>query len=87
MTDPLKTYAAGPTGPLAGAFAITPSDTTDLPQITRQLRVTGTAGNVAVIWASGDQTVEPVALGDVLDWRIQRVKATGTTATGIRGYY
>ena len=31
--------------------------------------------------------VEPVTAGDVWDWRIRRVRSTGTTATGLRGYY
>ena len=76
----------GLTEPLRGAFAITPSDTVDLPKVTRQVLFTG-AGNVVVIWADGTETTEAVTAGARLDWRIRRVKATGTTATGMRGYY
>lgn len=75
------------TSPLIGGFAITPSDSTDLAQMTRQIRVTGSSGAIAVIWADGTQTVEPVSAGESLDWRLVRVRATGTTATGLRGYY
>lgn len=73
-------------GPLVGAFAITPSDASELPFVTRQIYAAG-AGNVAVVWADGSQTVEPIAAGERVDWRVKQVKATGTTATGIRGYY
>ena len=75
-----------PTEPLVGSFTVAASDTVDLPRITRQIYAAG-AGNVSVIWADGSETVEPVAAGDRLDWRLKRIKATGTTATGLRGYY
>lgn len=86
MSDIFDTYAQSPLGPLTRAFAIAPSDTEILPAVTRQIRVTGAAGNLSVVWASGVETVEPVSAGDVLDWRLRQVKATGTTATGLRGY-
>ncbi len=54
--------------------------------MTRQLRITGQGDALAVIWLDGAQTLEPVAAGDILDWRIRRVLATGTTATGVQGY-
>jgi len=75
------------TRPLRSGFTITPSDTADLEQVTRQIRVTGAAGDIAVVWVDGATSTEPVSVGDVLDWRIKRVLSTGTTATGIRGYY
>jgi hypothetical protein len=87
MSDTYSHHMPGLSSPLIGGFAITPNDAADLAVATRQIRVTGTAGQIAVIWIGGDETIEPVAAGDVLDWRIQRVKATGTTATGLRGYY
>lgn len=87
MSDPLKNYTAGLSSPLTHAFVIAPSDSADLPFVTRQIRVTGTGGNIVVVWAGGEETTEPVAAGDVFDWRIKRVKSTGTTATGLRGYY
>lgn len=87
MPDLFASNTPDLTSPLIGGFAITPNDASDLPQITRQIRVTGTSGALSVTWADGSQTVEPVSTGDVLDWRLVRVKATGTTATGVRGYY
>lgn len=73
--------------PFIGAFAVTPNDSNDLPYTTRQIRITGTSGNIVVVWFSGLETTEPVTAGDRLDWRIKRIKSTGTTATGIRGYF
>lgn len=72
--------------PMIGAFDITPNDTIDLVQPTRRIKATG-AGNISVNWVDGSTTVEAVTAGTFYDWRIARVKATGTTATGIRGYY
>lgn len=85
-TDSFAGFTATPTGPLTGAFAITPSDSVDLAKVTRQIYAAG-AGDIAVVWASGAETVEPIAAGERVDWRIARVKVTGTTATGLRGYY
>lgn len=76
------------TGPLIDGFPITPSDTVDLPNDTRQIRV-GVGGNIAVRFIGSPETTRiiPVNAGDVLDWRLRRVMATGTTATGLWGYY
>ncbi|MGL4813143.1 MAG: spike base protein, RCAP_Rcc01079 family [Beijerinckiaceae bacterium] len=87
MPDSYNSMSPSLTSPLIGGFLIVPDDGNDLPEVTRQVRVTGGAGNVAVIWASGLETIEPVNAGDVLDWRLRRIKATGTTATGVRGYF
>lgn len=86
MPDLYSSTTMGATGPIIGAFAIAPNDSADLPFVTRQLYFAG-AGNVAIVWSSGAETIEPVGAGDRLDWRAARIKATGTTATGIRGYY
>lgn len=87
MPDIFADRNIGLSSPLIGGFSITPADNLDLPMVSRQLRVTGSGGNIALIWQGGDETIEPVSAGDILDWRIRRVKATGTTATGLRGYY
>ena len=73
--------------PLIGAFPITPSDVADLPNNTRQIRVTGTAGNLACLWQDGQTRTIPVLANDILDWRVSRVLSTGTTATGLWGFY
>lgn len=86
MPDAFVSMTQGLSSPLTGGFAIAPADNVDLPQVTRQIRVTGTSGVIAVRWLDGSSTLEPVSVGDVLDWRLTRVNATGTTATGLRGY-
>lgn len=86
MPDSYSAFAIGLTTPLVRGFAITPNDGVDLNEITRQIRITGNGGALAVIWPGGEQTVEPVTAGETLDWRVARVLATGTTATGVRGY-
>lgn len=87
MSDTYQFQAHGLNSPLIGAFAVVPNDAADLPRITRQIRVTGQGGTVAVVWFDGAETAEPVSAGETLDWRIIRVKSSGTTATGLRGYY
>lgn len=84
--DLYASYTGGLTAPIVGAFAITPSNSEELAKVTRQVFVGG-AGNIAVVWSDGSETVEPVVAGERLDWRIKQVKAIGTTATGLRGYY
>lgn len=86
MSSAFSSHSAGLTAPVTTGFEIVPNDSADLPQATRQIRITGQGGQLAVTWLSGHQTVEPVVAGETLDWRIQRILATNTTATGIRGY-
>lgn len=86
MPDKFQLQATSLISPLIGGFAITPDDGNDLASTTRQIRVTGNGGTLSVLWADGSSSVEPVSSGDVWDWRIVRVLATGTTATGLRGY-
>lgn len=87
MADKFKNKRMDIDAPLIGALgAVTPSDTVDLTQVTREILITG-AGNVAVVWFDGAETVEPVLANTRYKWSIRRVKATSTTATGIRAYY
>ena len=86
MVDTFSGFSVGLTAPITAGFSITPNDATDLAIITRQIRITGSAGNLSVVWVDGSSSVETVAAGETLDWRIRRVLSTGTTATGIRGY-
>ena len=74
------------TTPIRGAFSITPHDTNELSQYTRQIKVGG-SGNLAVTWYDNSETTEAVEANVFYDWRIKKVKSTGTTATSIRGYY
>lgn len=74
-----------PTFPMfpAGAVSATLSDTTNL-QAPSVVYVGGTAGNVKVTTANGDEIVfGSVQAGSILPVQVARVWATGTTATGI----
>jgi hypothetical protein len=65
---------------------ITPSDTVDLPKLTRAIYV-GVAGTVAAVLQNGDM---PGALPLTAGWHpisCQRINATGTTATGLFAFY
>jgi hypothetical protein len=87
MADMFQTYNPDLEGPAGGAFAITPSDSTDLAQATRGIYVGG-AGNISLITIYG-QTVTLVGVvpGTVIPVRANRIKATSTTATSLVGLY
>ncbi len=87
MLDKFHTLAAGLTTPASNAFAIAPSNATDLPAITRALYI-GVSGDIAAIMQSGEAiTFTNVAAGTVLPLRLLRVAATGTTAQNLVGLY
>lgn len=71
---------------LVSGFTITPNNSTVFPIATKQIRITGTSGDLAVTWMDGTTSVEPVLSGATYNWRLTKVSLTGTTATGIRGY-
>jgi hypothetical protein len=85
---PITTLDAEPANaeaPARKAAALTPNDAADLATETRALYV-GTGGNLSVI-LSGDTaavTFTNVAAG-YHPLRVKRLRATGTTATGIVG--
>ncbi len=71
--------------PATAAFPVTPDDTLDLSEITRAVYI-GAGGALSVRMLSGDTvTFSGVLAGSMLPLRIDRVFATGTTASGIVG--
>jgi hypothetical protein len=66
-------------------FAITPSDSADLPIRPRSLRIL-TDGNVSVRDVGGVDITYPVVAGEILPIRAVRILATGTTADLV-GWY
>lgn len=73
--------------PAEDAAAVTPSDSTSLPDIARSLYV-GTAGNVALLTVGQNVvTFSNVQSGSILPVRVIRVNATNTTATNIVALY
>lgn len=75
--------------PINDIKAVTPNDTTDLPDGTcRALIFTGT-GDVIITTAAGNDVTLPVSPNwfGVQPIRAKRIKKTGTTATGIFACY
>lgn len=84
MSDIFAHQARSPGDPAITAFAVTPDDATDLPQVTIALNV-ATPGTLRVTMADGSTSDLKVAAGLSIPARVRRVWATGTTATGITG--
>ena len=81
MADLFDTHSVSLTAPPSNAQAVTPSDSTDLAFVTRALHI-GTAGDLRVRTLGGqDVTYKGVSGSKVL--RVERIFATGTTATDI----
>lgn len=83
-TDDFAAFSTSLESPIQHATAVVPNDTSDLPHVTRALYLGG-AGDVAVVLRGGD-TVTFVGMG--AGWhplRVERVLATGTTASDILG--
>ncbi len=87
MVDPFKGHRPGLSSPVASGVEVTPSDTAPLPAVTRAL-YSGTGGDIVVRLASGD-TIKLVETtpGSIYPLRVDRVMASGTTASGIVGLW
>jgi len=84
--DPFEKTTDSPMAPAEVCFAITPSDTVDLPQATKAIYV-GLSGDVALIPVRGETPVvfKKVNAGTILDVRVRAVRITGTTAADFVG--
>lgn len=80
QTVPVVATDADPSGSFS---AITPSDSVDLPSVTRGVYVGGDGNVVAVSEAGVAVTFANVSAGAILPIRARRINATGTTATGL----
>jgi len=82
----IDAYANAPDSlqaPARDATPVTPSDGADLVNVTKAL-VIGGAGNISVITAAGNTVlISGLTAGAILNLRVSRVRATGTTATNI----
>lgn len=88
MADAVDVTQSGLGEPAVYAVAVTPSDDTDLANVSRALYVGG-AGDVEVIMLGGRATVvfSAVPAGTILPIRVCRVKDGNTTATLILNLY
>jgi hypothetical protein len=85
ISDAFENFTHDLSSPISGGFDITPNNGADLTAVTRALMVT-VAGNVAVVLRSGTTITLPgLTPGVVYPFRVARVLATGTTATGLKG--
>jgi hypothetical protein len=83
MPDNFERFKSDLDSPVTGGEAVTPSDVTDLTKTSRCLWV-ARGGNISVIMKDGmTLTWEDVPGGSHVFARVSRVRATGTTATGI----
>ena len=84
--DDFSGYGPQLDGPATHAAAVTPDDANDLSHVCRALWI-GVGGNITVITLGGETVVHTVPAGARLDLQCTRVKATGTTATGIVAWW
>lgn len=80
--NPFANRARSIHGPATDALPVTPNDATDLPVVAIALYVE-TGGTVVVDTVAGETRTLAVADFSVLPLGTTRVRATGTTATGI----
>lgn len=89
MADDFATNQPGLQSPPAHVALVTPSDGSDLEKVTRGVSFVA-AGDLAVVTAGGETVTIPsgaLAAGIMHPLRLARIKATGTTATGIVAYW
>lgn len=87
MSDPFRSHMTGINGPALGAQAITPSDEADLPTPLRAVTLGSTGGTLSFVSSRDGQTYTtgPLPLG-TYPLFARRIRATGTTATGLTGW-
>ena len=78
-------YAPGINAPAIAAYAVTPSNTADLPEVIRQVTISG-AGVIRYIGPCGGTFTTGVLPAGTYVMTASRILATGTTATGITGW-
>lgn len=84
MVDKFATYSSGLDSPASDVFPITPDDASDLAVATRAIRA-DTGGDVVLVTMSGNERTCRFSDGETRPIRATRVKATGTTASGLEG--
>jgi len=80
--NPFANRAHSLSGPATDTLPITPDDTTDLSQVAIGLYIE-TGGTISIDTAAGGTRTLSVADFSILPVGVRRVRATGTTATGI----
>lgn len=74
-------------GPAIGALAITPSDGADLSRRIRAVTIGTGGGTISYIgWDGVTYTTGPLPVG-TYPMMARRIRATGTTASGLTGWH
>lgn len=86
LEDPFASSANSLSSPAAECFAITPSDSADLPRATKAIYV-GTGGDIVLraVESDSDVTLRNTIGGSILDIRVRALRDTGTSAQDIVG--
>jgi hypothetical protein len=88
MSDLYKKFPSAIDSPAEHAFAVTPTNTTELNIATRSLYVGGSGNlNVILVGDTANTLFVGVGAGTILPIRVKVVHATNTTATNIVGLY
>ena len=88
MSDPFSGVTDAPYAPATRALAVTPDDTSPLPDVPKGLYV-GSGGTIAMRGVNdvADRSWKNVPAGTVLPFRALFVRATGTSAADILALY
>jgi hypothetical protein len=84
MADDFERLLSGLSSPATDVFPIAPDDDADLATVTRAIRA-DTAGDVVCVMLGGETRTLKFAAAETRAIRVSRVKAAGTTATGLEG--
>lgn len=82
MTNPFENRVSSLSGPARDLLPVTPNDSVDLAEVAVGLYVE-TGGTVSIVTVAGGTRSVAVPDFSVLPVGVTRVRATGTTATGI----
>lgn len=86
MQQRFNSGSATVTSPATGAWLVSPSDTTDLPEVCRMITIGTATGAVSFIGLDGQTyTTGDLPIGSH-PMIAKRIMATGTTATGITAW-
>lgn len=84
--NPFAGVQGGLSSPGSDIVPVTPNDATDLPDGVCRALLIGAGGTLSIITAAGNTRAITVGAG-LLPVGVARVRATGTTCTGIAAVY
>lgn len=82
MSNPFKYRSLSPAGPATDISLIVPDDNSDFPDVAVALYVES-GGAITITTEAGQTRTVQVADFSILPVAVRRLRATGTTATGV----